>query len=399
VKVTNIDGGLCTGVIVNATHVLTAAHCEDGEQAQYVRIRAGIASANASANLQLRNATALAIHPYYNPQTFVDDVAVLTIPALSFSGPYVKPIPVARRLPPAGTPVRLFGWGSQGNDVYDGYLHSLTELVITDGACGLIPITGFCAVSKTGVACRGDSGGPLVTLGAKPTVIGLDDLGSYSCTPDSPDTYVNLTMPEVRDFVFGDRAPPKAPRGPENLTITTRRNTVTCHRGRWSGNPTYTFTFALPGSYATYEGKIVHVGRSPTFTVPQQLAGQSMLCGVTATNAGGSVWAAAYDSVYVEAIPRLTLAAVSGGYRVGPVYYAVQEPVTLTITNSHGRVVRQQYVNAAAHHATIVRMRALPSGRYKACLTSSAFAPYLAAKVCIRQQSSPPQVRSHSSGP
>jgi hypothetical protein len=96
--------------------------------------------------------------------------------------------------------------------------------------------------------------------------------------------------------------------------------------------------------------------------------------------------AAAYESVYVEAIPRLTLAAVRDGYRVGPVYHAVEEPVTLTITNSRGRVVRQQYVNAAAHHATIVRVRALPCGRYKACLTSSAFTPYLAAKVCIRQR-------------
>jgi hypothetical protein len=70
---------------------------------------------------------------------------------------------------------------------------------------------------------------------------------------------------------------------------------------------------------------------------------------------------------------------IVGGSRV----QITQAPWTVKVTNS---VVRQQYVNAAAHHATIVRMRALPSGRYKTCLSSSAQPPYLPAKVCIRQR-------------
>ncbi len=77
------DGYLCGGAILDATHVVTAAHCVYDEENQEVlvpatiTVRAGVT--NRFATGQHPTVTAVSVYPGYDPDMQTGDVAILTL--------------------------------------------------------------------------------------------------------------------------------------------------------------------------------------------------------------------------------------------------------------------------------------------------------------------------------
>lgn len=390
-RVSTSNGGLCTGVIISRTSVATAAHCVSDGSA--VRVRVGISSVNADADtstLQTRDVTGVAAHPYYDAASGLDDVALLSIPALDVSGPAVQPLAIADAIPPPRQEATVFGWGA-GVDgcwsCYDGYLHALAENVSPRSACsdGSLPETDFCATSPVGAACRGDSGGGLVVTGAAaPGLIGLDSRGSFGCAAGSDDIYVNATMPEIRDFLLGVAQPPMAPRGGSDVSISASGTTITCHPGTWNGSPTFTYQF-----FDSASGQMLAAGPAADFAVPLQEWGAAIGCRVLASNAGGVVDAApsagSDGTVSVSAYrsPHVTLSSARGRYVVsaGDVGGA-----TVTVRRRNGTLVETLRRGRLVDGSLVFRAPRLRLGAYVVCATVPRQSVYLAGRACHDQR-------------
>jgi secreted trypsin-like serine protease len=100
-----LDGGStqCSGALISATEVLTAAHCAQSDPSRY-RVFAGWSQGpdgqSGPVFDQVRPVSAVRVHPGYNAAAgYLDDVAVLELPEPFDLGPRVSPIVVADRFP------------------------------------------------------------------------------------------------------------------------------------------------------------------------------------------------------------------------------------------------------------------------------------------------------------
>ena len=190
---------VCTGSVIDATHILTAAHCtldqnEKPASPSRFLVKAGVSdfkAPHATDDEQDRTVLPYRVHPGYvfTGADDPDDVGVLELSApLDLRGGAVKAValPRAHAPFPAGKTAVLAGFGAKAEGAKSkGPLASLTATIDRQGACGprVSGVLEFnavqiCASSPASSVCNGDSGGGLVTTGSRPTLVGIVSAGA-----------------------------------------------------------------------------------------------------------------------------------------------------------------------------------------------------------------------------
>lgn len=306
-----VTGGFdCGGVIIDASMIVTAAHCVDGvalgadPNAGGLGVTAGmsdVSQAGPGDVVERRTVVDARIHPQWDPDVVrtAGDLAVLELDVpLVFGNPNVKPIALPPDVPlgeqPAfvGTPAIVSGYGRQSVSLAPtGELFKLATTIEAPGLCGGADnAVALCARAPVGAACAGDSGGPLVSSTTPPVLIGIVSNGPAGCPAGEGESYVNLATPENRRFLAGDSNPPIAPRvagelvfGPVGGSAVVVGQPVVCSVAfagaagvRWiiSDDIGHALTVAQGGTGATYWPTEADIGRR-------------LSCEARASNAGG----------------------------------------------------------------------------------------------------------------
>ena len=238
-------GFFCGGVIVDALHVATAAHCvveASGGSLGAGRV-AVLAGSSTLAPLQPGSVTDLvqssSFDRRYEPASSDYDVALLTLarPLWAGSAPAVNgvsriaPLPPDRAMAarygnpnaPSAVTVTAGGWGDvnpapDGRPSYPMGLRAVRMPLVTDGLCeeqyAFIeqPITPRMICAGGGRShldtCYGDSGGPLVADSSAPAhppsdyvLIGLVDFGNGCAQSGFAGVYTRIASTEVTSFL------------------------------------------------------------------------------------------------------------------------------------------------------------------------------------------------------
>lgn len=298
---------LCGGSILDASHILTAAHCVFNHATGLViapedfTIYAGTSdlASELGGEEQERYVTDVRPHPYYNyePESgriIPDDVAVLTLDQPLILGSDVSPIDSVAPgdYQAEGTSLNLTGFGQENpsNEELNGKLYSLRMTAGYSRGCGgENNAVLLCASSPSGTPCNGDSGSALTTVGSPSTLAGVEDdyflVSGQRCVAGAENAFANLAAPEIQDFLNGSEEPPRAPRGGGAVIreAPARDGTMSCEPGSWSENPTFSFTFRDSSDL-----QILQQGTSSKYAVPEAEVGDKILCEVQATNSGGT---------------------------------------------------------------------------------------------------------------
>jgi hypothetical protein len=306
VYVRTADGYACGGSIVDPTHVVSAAHCADADgttppaPASSFTVLAGFSDVSTyqpgkapPAGTQVASVASYRIHPYYDNKSKSDDAMVFTLSApLDLTGsPNVKAIamaPVGSEVA-NGTGVRLTGFGQSSSGAPDGKLRALVLTALDDDSCRLPPQISsmlICADIGGGQSpCHGDSGGPLTLADGPPVLVGIVSFGSTAGCGAGPSGFTDVAAPEVRQFLDGNDAPPKAPR-PSAVSVLrgvpVQGSPLSCEPGTWDGSPAFTYIFQADGV------GVLQSGQSPVYVPGRADLGRAITCVVRATNAGGT---------------------------------------------------------------------------------------------------------------
>lgn len=298
--------GGCSGTVLDATHILTAAHCvvhgETTATPADVRVAAGtndLLSDTGIAGAIVAAVAAIRVHPHYVASKYADDVAVLTLAIpLDLTTGRVGALPMAPvgTYVDAGTAIRVTGFGVSSSKVADfGTLRSVNTQAVTAGLCGTTaPGAMLCTFRSRRAACEGDSGGT-ATIGKARTLIGVTDLAVKDCAAGL-NLFANVAAPEIRSFIDAAVAEqdltreqiPLAPRGGRRVAVTGTLQvgrTVTCKPGHWTASPKFRYAFfRIKGD----REQAMKLSSRRTYRLRSSDRGWQLGCAVEASNAGGT---------------------------------------------------------------------------------------------------------------
>jgi hypothetical protein len=268
-------GYICGGSILDATHVVTAAHCVYDEVAQAivnpgdVTVRAGITD-RLVAGGQSSAVTAVSIYPGYLPYEETGDAAILTLATpLTFTSDVqnVDLTDVGWRPVDGVTDLRLSGWGSTvARSPYDDassatasrWLKVVKTLTSTDGCASVYD--GFfddakllCAGEANLDACQGDSGGPLaVQDNGIWKLAGIVTGGAGCGWAGYPGFYARVSEPGIHDYLLTRGAnahieDPYFTRQPAIVGEALPGHTVECDSGDAANAYAYSIALAENG--------------------------------------------------------------------------------------------------------------------------------------------------------
>ena len=197
----------CGGSIIDATTIITAAHCVEGETASGTTIRAGVTDVTSSAGQDVAVASIIA-HPSYS-QNELADIAIIKLAEPLTLGGNVQAIPLATAAQVnAAVTGTVSGWGaiSEEGEGSSSLLEADVPLVndaVCSAALGSDPATEVCAGGTGTDSCYGDSGGPLVVNSADgPVLAGVVSWGE-ECGGAAPGVYADV--PGLTDWVNENR--------------------------------------------------------------------------------------------------------------------------------------------------------------------------------------------------
>ena len=163
----------CSGVLIDKSWVLTAAHCVQGMSAQGIQVAVGAWDLTAFTGSRTP-VKSIRIHPQFSSTSLYNDIALVELgvpsaiqPITLLSGESVDNTPPSL----LGKLVTVLGWGvadSTTSWYYPEILRQVSLPVVADSTCNDIYInpvlpSQFCAGYWEGKdACEGDSGGPAV---------------------------------------------------------------------------------------------------------------------------------------------------------------------------------------------------------------------------------------------
>jgi secreted trypsin-like serine protease len=233
----------CGGSLISRDTVLTAAHCVEDLRAPQLDILAGthLLSGTAGRRVQARR---IRIHPQYDPDTSVADLAIVQLPQNLPLGPTIEPVaaavPADAGLWPPGTEATATGWGDTNpgpGTSFPTRLHEVEVPVVSDGDCAVSygpdfhPNEMLCAGEPGQDTCQGDSGGPLVVPdGGDWLQIGITSFGLGCGVPGFPGVYTEVDhfTSFIGPYLDPDGVPeavrqPRAQRlGPHSFRISWR---------------------------------------------------------------------------------------------------------------------------------------------------------------------------------
>jgi hypothetical protein len=282
------NGYLCGGAILDATHVVTAAHCVYDDEHQEIigpstiTVHAGITNVNASG--QHPTVTAVSVDPDYDPDMQTSDIAILTLATpLSFDATVqaIGLTDVGYR-PGSSDGLRLSGWGSDvARAPQDETVpHAVDDLNMatlhTSTGCNTVyaPFDDnllLCA-GETGLdACQGDSGGPLaVQIAGVWKLAGIVTGGAGCAWTGYPGYYARVAEPDIHNYLT-QRGAGYAVHDPTVVTPPTITGaavpggTLSCDVGTWQNAYAYGVGF-LRGATVVALGSTMAVRSSDVGT-------------------------------------------------------------------------------------------------------------------------------------
>ncbi|UJR15740.1 hypothetical protein I4U23_002675 [Adineta vaga] len=203
------SNSLCGGTIISSLWIITAAHCVYGVSTARIVVYAG---SNQRFSGQSRVASSITVHPNYNSDTQMNDIALIRLSSpLTLTNSTIKPICIpsvdsatlaAGEWPPVGLYVVAVGWGTLWESgSLPLYLQQVTVQTIDYRAsiCSSVvrnSQTQLCAGVYGGGkdTCQGDSGGALMMFTASNQwiLVGLTSYGNGCARADAMGVYTRV---------------------------------------------------------------------------------------------------------------------------------------------------------------------------------------------------------------
>uniref|UniRef100_A0A3Q3IGL4 Coagulation factor VII n=1 Tax=Monopterus albus TaxID=43700 RepID=A0A3Q3IGL4_MONAL len=217
--------GFCGGVIYKPTWILTASHCLENTEAQFLKVVAGEHNTEVNEGTeQLIQVAEIIMHEKYASHTADNDIALLRLATPIIYTPYAIPACLPTRLLAdlnlwAISLHTVSGWGRRGeNGPTSHILQRLKVPRIRTQQCvqeSMVVLTEnmFCAgyIEGRQDSCKGDSGGPLVTQYKNTTfLLGIVSWGKGCARPGNYGIYTRVS--NYLEWIHNRTATPDQPK-------------------------------------------------------------------------------------------------------------------------------------------------------------------------------------------